>query len=194
MSFLELYKNKQLGSEYILVIPKGTMEYKEDASGTGRKFPKKKTTEIQKYPIQGPGTLRNKSVNLLSKFTVEEPDAFITTEYVRIFDLKLPEYSFQNNHYYKASDINVEKITPTSADKARKQDVLDEFRNVVEVAEVEPPETSNYPFSSRKYHEAQNNFRKQQTQHFLHKKGKTPNRRNSIGGRRTRRQRRKSKK
>ena len=47
MSFLELYKNKQLGSEYILVIPKGTMEYKEDASGTGRKFPKKK--KLPKY-------------------------------------------------------------------------------------------------------------------------------------------------
>ena len=62
--------------------------------------------------------------------------------------------------YYKASDVIVEKNEPTSMDKERKDELLNEFKSVVDEAKVQPPGTSNFPFSSKSYHKSKKSFLK----------------------------------
>jgi hypothetical protein len=197
-TFLELYNKNELGG-YQLVIPKDTMKYGLDYGDHMKKSGK--TEKLQRLPIlwmkdSKIGALENNSNDFVTRFWVDEDRG---TEYLKIIDYKISTKIRENNRFYqvsdvfyKASDVRVTEIptTPTFEDKERKKDLLSEFRNVVEVAKAEPPgESSNYPFSSEDYYEAEKDFEEQKKrQSSLKIRG------GRRGGRRTRRRRRKSKK
>lgn len=192
-TFLELYNNNQLGG-YQLIIPEDTKEYKLDSSyymiPSGKKTKKEQHLPILWFSDRKIGAIKNNSKDFVTRFWVQEPEGHIMTEYLKIIDFKIPGATASKNlRYYKASDILVEEIPPTFEDKEHKKNLLNEFKDLTQVAKADPPGESNFPFSSEDYHKAEEDFEEQKKRQssLKHRGGRR-------GGRRTRRQRRKSKK